>query len=103
MMKDLDGKWKVTILSGPLWLIALNIPGDVKIIENGRGHNVAGRFFHWGKFVVLKDETGGYVLKYNDGEIVDRVYFLSNNRDVIKGQFLLKGKMTGTFEMRRIK
>ncbi len=102
---NIDGEWRIRVTSGPWWFRWLNWLRDVKIIYSDRGHN-----FAWGvkcgKFKVLETpllpgKPGEIVLTYDNGKIVDRVYYITENELI--GEFYWKTKFVGKFQMFRIK
>jgi len=96
---DLTGIWKV-IVTGPWWFKAFNWLRDKKVIKGNAGHNVSyGK--KWGKFEVIVDwERSLFFLKYKNGRIKDKVWFVSENK--LSGKFYWKGRFIGNFEMIRV-
>ncbi len=96
-MNNLDGKWWVKVISGPLWFRLLK--GDVKYISGDSGYN---RIWgvKWGEFKVHRGIYNWIQLFYTGVRIIDRVWFV--NSDKLKGEFFLNGKFTGQFTMERI-
>lgn len=93
---NLDGTWKVKVVSGPLWFRAMNLLRDGKVIDGDTGYNIA-RGFKWGPFTITR-EGDRFVFTYSDSPIVDNVYVL---KDELIGFFYLKGKYIGWFKMTR--
>ena len=102
-MNNLDGKWRVTVTSGPRWFRRMNwIPGkDRKYISGGSGYNRAmGK--KWGPFDISRDEKCGWIVFTYTGRwrIVDKVWFVAP--DKLKGCFYCNDEYVGYFTMERI-
>ena len=93
---NIDGKWEVSIISGPWWFRKMR-DKDTKYIKDGKGYN---RIFgwKWGRFEVFYDDIG-FTLRYKNKRIIDRVWFI--NKDFLRGNLYLNGKSVGTFSMKR--
>jgi len=104
---NLNGTWRVKVLSGPLWFRAMNLIRDRKIIDGDSGYNIACGV-KWGRFTIQRrlqrlgrfNELKIVLLKYKDQPIVDVVTYADENKLI--GQFYRKNsKYVGDFEMVR--
>lgn len=96
---NLDGTWRVKVISGPLWFRALNLIRDRKIIRGSLGYNIASGFT-WGKFTISYRNTE-IVLKYIEQPIIDKLRVV--DKDKLSGKFFWKDNYVGDFEMTRRK
>lgn len=100
MLTALDGKWLVSIVSGPWWFKALR--NNIKTIIGDKGKNTLDGCFDWGDFLI--SELSGmaiFIFHYIDEPIVDKVYFVDD--DHFRGEFYWRGKYIGDFTMERIR
>ena len=93
---NLNGTWRVKVLSGPLWFRAMNLIRDRKVIDVNTGHNIACGV-RWGKFKITLANIG-IVLIYDDQPITD---ILRPGKDGLTGKFYWEGRFVGDFEMVR--